>query len=308
MLQRPLLQQWELLAPVLIGLLAKSKRKHDANYKLAYARFVDWLDQLKNFRLLDPACGSGNFLFLGLKALKDIEHQSHLQAAAMGLDREADLVTGPHNMLGIELNDYAAELARVTVWIGELQWRLSHGYEFKKNPVLEPLDNIECRDALLTFIPAPNQLPPLPGEGRGGGIPDSSLSQTAARAAEQRPAAHTLRFLKSPPASAPLPGQLVNGPGSLKAVEAAWPKASIVIGNPPFLGDKKMRSELGDDYTETLRKVYDGRVAGGADLVTYWFEKARTAIEKQGLGAAGLVATQSVRAGANRREIGRAHV
>ena len=58
-----------------------------------------------------------------MKALKDIEHKSHLEAAAMGLDREADLVTGPHNMLGIELNEYAAELARVTVWIGELQWR-----------------------------------------------------------------------------------------------------------------------------------------------------------------------------------------
>ena len=151
-LERLLLQIWELLAPDLIGLLAKSKRKYDANYRLAYAKFTAWLDRLREFRVLDPACGSGNFLFLGLKALKDIEHKSHLEAASMGLDREADLVTGPHNMLGIELNEYAAELARVTVWIGELQWRLAHGYEFKKNPVLEPLDNIECRDALLTFV------------------------------------------------------------------------------------------------------------------------------------------------------------
>jgi type II restriction/modification system DNA methylase subunit YeeA len=78
--------------------------------------------------VLDPACGSGNFLFLGLKVLKDIEHRSHLEAADLGLDREADLVTGPHNVLGIELNEYAAELARVTVWIGELQWRIEHGY------------------------------------------------------------------------------------------------------------------------------------------------------------------------------------
>jgi type II restriction/modification system DNA methylase subunit YeeA len=101
--------------------------------------------------VLDPACGSGNFLFLGLKALKDIEHRSHLDAADLGLDRETDLVTGPHNVLGIELNEYAAELARVTVWIGELQWRLAHGYPFKTNPVLEPLDHIECRDALLAF-------------------------------------------------------------------------------------------------------------------------------------------------------------
>ena len=112
-LQRPLLQIWEQIAQKTLAVMAKSKKKNDANYKVAKARFIDWLDQLKNYRVLDPACGSGNFLFWGLKALKDIEHKSHLDAAAMGLDREADLVTGPHNMLGIELNEYAAELTRV---------------------------------------------------------------------------------------------------------------------------------------------------------------------------------------------------
>ncbi|MES2402610.1 MAG: DNA methyltransferase, partial [Pseudomonadota bacterium] len=181
-LQRPLLQIWDQTAAGIKALLAKSKKKNDASYKAARVKFIEWLDQLENYRVLDPACGSGNFLFLGLKTLKDIEHKSHLDAAAMGLDREADLVTGPHNMLGIELNEYAAELARVTVWIGELQWRLMHGYEFKTNPVLEPLDHIECRDALLSFVVA-------------GADP----------------------------------------------VEAAWPKASVVIGNPPFLGGSKKR-------------------------------------------------------------------
>ena len=66
----------------------------------------------------------------------------------MGLDRQQD-VTGPHNVLGIEINDYAAELARVTVWIGELQWRIQRGFGFKLNPVLEALDHLECRDAVL---------------------------------------------------------------------------------------------------------------------------------------------------------------
>ena len=309
-LQRPLLQMWELLAHELTGLMAKSKRKNDAKYKLALAKFVGWLDHLKSFRVLDPACGSGNFLFLGLKALKDIEHKTHLEAAAMGLDMQADLVTGPHNMLGIELNEYAAELARVTVWIGELQWRLSHGYEFKKNPVLEPLDNIECRDALISFV--------------------GSSSGNEARAG-QTPAAHTLRFLKSPQMSAPpaplssdsdgrklAAGKLGSDPrpkaaGSdpnlgapnlriqlTKAVEASWPASSIVIGNPPFLGGSKKRRELGDAYFEALDTVFAGRVPGGADLVCYWFDKARLAIETKGLGAAGLVATQSIRSGSNR--------
>jgi hypothetical protein len=75
----------------------------------------------------------------------------------------------------------------------------------------------------------------------------------------------------------------------------------VVIGNPPFLGDKKMRAELGDEYTTTLRKLYEGRVPGGADLVCYWFEKARKAIETNGLGAAGLVSTNSIRGGKNRK-------
>jgi hypothetical protein len=267
-LQRPLLQIWEQLAPVLIGLLAKSTKKGDKNYKAAQAGFIGWLDQLKNYRVLDPACGSGNFLFLGLKTLKDIEHQSHLEAAAMGLEREADLVTGPHNMLGIELNEYAAELARVTVWIGELQWRLLHGYEFKTNPVLEPLDHIECRDALLTWLPV-----------------------------EQKPASN-LGSDPSPKGAGSDPNLRTT---NAQTVEAQWPKASVVMGNPPFLGDRKMIRELGEDYTFTLRKVYEGRVPGGADLVCYWFEKARAALEMQGLGAAGLVATNSIRGGANRK-------
>ncbi|MCA3238117.1 MAG: class I SAM-dependent DNA methyltransferase [Curvibacter sp.] len=241
-IRRPLLAQWDQTAKDIQALMAKSARRNDKHHKAAQAKFITWLELLKDYRVLDPACGSGNFLFLGLKTLKDIEHHSHLQAAALGLDRQADLVTGPHNVLGIELNEYAAELARVTVWIGELQWRIEHGFAFKTNPVLEPLDNIECRDALLTTDPV--------------------------RAAP---------------------------------VEAAWPKASVVIGNPPFLGGSKKRGELGDAYYEALNTVYAGRVPGGADLVCYWFDKALKAIETTGLDAAGLVATNSIRGGANRK-------
>jgi hypothetical protein len=239
--QRPLLEDWKKAASEIGASMEKSKKRGDRAHKAAQTVFVEWLHRLEAYRILDPACGSGNFLFLGLKALKDIEHRSHLEAATLGLDRQQDLVTGPHNVLGIELNEYASELARVTVWIGELQWRLEHGYSFKTNPVLEPLDHIECRDALLT-------------KDQDTGRP----------------------------------------------IEANWPFASVAIGNPPFLGDKKMRGELGDEYTTVLRKVYEGRVPGGADLVCYWFEKARAALSSDGLGAAGFVATNSIRGGKNR--------
>lgn len=250
LIRRPLLQDWESAAKEIRVFAAKVKKKGDKQYRDAHTRFITWLERLRSYRVLDPACGSGNFLFLALKALKNIEHQSHVDAAAMGLDREQDLVTGPQNILGIELNEYAAELARVTVWIGELQWRIDHGYAFKTNPVLEPLDHIECRDALLI-----------------------------------------------------LPEQILGVRG--KAVEAQWPDADVAIGNPPFIGDKKMRGELGSDYVDKLHKVYQGRIPGGADLVTYWFEKARRHIETGKIEAAGLVATNSIRGGANRKVLDR---
>ena len=86
-----------------------------------------------------------------------------------------------------------------------------------------------------------------------------------------------------------------------RPVEPAWPEADVIVGNPPFLGDKKMRSELGDEYVEQLRSLYAGRVPGGADLVTYWFERARALIEQGKMKRAGLLATQSIRGGANRK-------
>jgi hypothetical protein len=236
-IRRPLLQKWELVAQQIKALAAKITKKGDRNYRAAHALFITWLDELKNYRALDPACGSGNFLYLALKCLKDVEHHSHLQAAELGLDREADLVTGPHNVLGIELNEYAAELARVTVWIGELQWRLAHGYEFKTNPVLDTLEHIECRDALLA----------------DGGS------------------------------------------------EARWPAANVVIGNPPFLGVSRKRSELGEAYTRALDTVYAARVPGAADLVCYWFDKALTQMAAGQLQRAGLVTTNSIRGGTNRK-------
>ena len=256
---RPLLAEWQQSKSAIDKALAKSKKHGDKAYRDAQAAFVVYLERLKAFRVLDPACGSGNFLYLALKALKDIEHQVNFEAEALGLERQHD-GTGPHNVLGIELNEYAAELARVTVWIGELQWRIDKGYAFKTRPVLEPLDHIECRDALL----------------------------------------------------APVRPEVSKGRAEL--VEASWPKADAVIGNPPFVGVSRKRRELGDAYVEALDVVYDERVPGASDLVCYWFDKAQRAIESGNLLRAGLVATNSIRGGANRtvlprtrRRVFRAH-
>ncbi len=193
-----------------------------------------WRDRLANFRVLDPACGSGNFLYLSLLALKDIEHRTALEAEQLGLPREFPRL-GPENVLGIELNPYAAELARVSVWIGEIQWMRRNGFDAARNPILRTLNTIECRDAVLA--------------------PDGT--------------------------------------------RAEWPAAEVVVGNPPFLGNSLMIGQLGEDYTRHLQGAYP-ELAGGIDLVCYWFAKAWALMVAGRLMRAGLVATNSIRGGANR--------
>ena len=87
--------------------------------------------------------------------------------------------------------------------------------------------------------------------------------------------------------------------------EPEWPKADFIVGNPPFLGDKFMRRELGDDYVDKLRALYAGRIPGQSDLCCYWFEKARAHIAAGHCQRAGLLATQGIRGGANREVLKR---
>ena len=127
----------------------ESRREETRRRDRAEGLLQDFLERLRAFTVLDPACGSGNFLYLALQALKDLEHQVQLEAQALGLDRQFPTI-GPANVKGIEINPYAAELARVSVWIGEIQWMLRNGFAESRDPILQPLDTIECRDAVLT--------------------------------------------------------------------------------------------------------------------------------------------------------------
>src|SRR4051812_36344554 len=128
---RPLANEWDRLKGEVVALLDRAGATKTASARTkarneAAARFRAFLDRLRAFRVLDPACGSGNFLYLSLLALKDLEHRAMVEAEALGIQREFPQV-GPEAVLGIEVNPYAAELARVSVWIGHIQWARRHG-------------------------------------------------------------------------------------------------------------------------------------------------------------------------------------
>ena len=152
---RPWLAEWETAKARIASSLERQAAAQSAaaqNRRLRETERIlgDFLTRLRAFTVLDPACGSGNFLYLALQALKDLEHRVQLEAEALGLPR-AFPETGPANVKGIEINPYAAELARVSVWVGEIQWMRRNGFTGSRDPILKPLDTIECRDAVLTL-------------------------------------------------------------------------------------------------------------------------------------------------------------
>ena len=240
---RPWLAEWEAEKTEIADRLeragtARSQAARTQQRGQAERRLRAFLERLRQFTVLDPACGSGNFLYLALHALKDLEHRVQLEAEALGLQRAFPAV-GPANVRGIEINAYAAEIARVSVWIGEIQWMRRNGFRESRDPILKPLETIECRDAILT---------------PEGGEPE-------------------------------------------------WPDVDVVIGNPPFLGGKLLNTHLGEDYVSRIFKVYAGRVPAEADLVCYWFVKAGEHVDALRAKRVGLVSTNSIRGGANRRAL-----
>ena len=153
----PPLAEWEVEKEKIAAAIAKEdkarpvrrrRRKGPVKISASQSLLNAFLKRLQEFAVLDPACGSGNFLYLALHALKDIEHRVNLEAEAMGLERSFPAIS-PANVKGIEVNAYAAELARVSVWIGDIQWMWRNGFRESRDPILKPLETIECRDAIL---------------------------------------------------------------------------------------------------------------------------------------------------------------
>jgi type II restriction/modification system DNA methylase subunit YeeA len=201
-------------------------------------------EEIASVRVLDPACGSGNFLSVSMQQLLNLEKEVITFARDVGLPAFFPRV-GPEQVHGIELDEYAHELATATVWIGYIQWLRDNGFGRPAEPILKPLETVTQMDAILAFDEQGNP------------------------------------------------------------VEPEWPEAGVIVGNPPFLGGKRMRAELEDRYVDDLFAIYRDRVPREADLVCYWFEKAREQVESGKTKRVGLLATNSIRGGANRRVLQR---
>ena len=242
----PLRREWESVQREVGDLLIEDDRDQ------ARVRLEAFRQRLFEVTVLDPACGSGNFLYLALRSLLDLEKEVIDFDAAQAWDSRApeerpDLTprVKPDQMMGMEINPYAAELARTSLWIGYIQWHQNNGFPYTQQPILTSLVSVAQTDSILA---------------------DGDT-------AEPR--------------------------------EREWPPAEFIIGNPPFLGGKLLRKQLGDEYVDALFGAYQGRVPAEADFVCYWFEKARAMLEQGRAKRAGLLATQGIRGGANRRVLQR---
>jgi SAM-dependent methyltransferase len=205
--------------------------------RIEAAKTISELEQLlialQAFRVLDPACGSGNFLYMGYNGLKDIEAtilsriQDRRRSEALKGQGVFGFVTA-NQFFGMDTDPFAVELARVTLMIARKVAHDRLGLTEQELP-LDNLDkNIVQADALFT----------------------------------------------------------------------PWPEADAIIGNPPFLGGKRIRAELGDGYTKNLFDRFP-ETHNFADLCCHWFRLAHDQLA--GDRRAGLVGTNMIRRGYNRR-------
>lgn len=257
-LMQPFRREWSQIKGALAATFAKGKGTPAQREQLA-----KFQKKLSDVTVLDPACGSGNFLYVSLQLLLGLEKEVVSFATQLGFKFAPQVSV--QQLRAIEINPYAYELAQVSVQIGYLQWRRDNGFDNDRTPVLQVLDGFQNDDALL--------------------VPH--FHNKAKTLKEAQAGEHT-------------------GEDALKFyTEREWPKSDVIVSNPPFLGDKLMRGELGHDYVEELRRVYATRIPGQSDLCCYWFEKARALIEHKKCNRAGLLATQGIRGGANRDVIKR---
>ena len=263
-------------------------RAADAKLAEARAELQKFHHQLCTTRVLDPACGSANFLYVTLEHLKRLEGEVLNQLHELGhaqdqLGFEGETVT-LQQLLGIELNPRAAALAELVLWIGWLQWHIrARGNAAVAEPVVHDYRNIDCRDAVLAW----------------------DAQEPAHDAAGQpRTRWDGVTYKRHPVTGEPVPDEAAQVPQwrYLGARPAAWPRADFIVGNPPFIGAASMRAALGDGYVEALRAAWP-EVPESSDFVMYWWQRAARQVAAGQARRMGLITTNSLRQTFNRRVV-----
>jgi hypothetical protein len=216
---------------------------------------VAFHQRLSRVTVLDPACGTGNFLYVAMEAIERLE--ARVIETIEQLGGRAEPLVGPHQFFGLEKNPRAAKIAELVLWIGWLRFRIQNNPDSVPEPVL-------ARGANINF-------------GRHGGY-DAVLRMTDAG---------------EPDLETPLP--------------AEWPEAEFIVGNPPFIGGKDMRSRLDPPgYAEAVWKA-NPRVPPSADFVMQWWDRAAHLLTAPGstLRRFGFVTTNSITQEFSRRVIAR---
>ena len=256
----------------------------------------DFHHMLCTIRVLDPACGSGNFLYVAMENMKRLEADVLKLLEDLGENEPRLMLQGetvdPHQFLGLEINEWAVWAAELVLWIGYLQWHFkTFGKAAPSEPVLKDFHNIEKRDALLTWDSTE------PRKDDDGNVVTRWDGETMIKS-------------KVTGEDIPDPDARIKVYNYHNPQKAIWPNADFIVGNPPFIGASRMRSDLGDGYVEALRATYKN-LPESIDFVMYWWDKAallarnykpKTARkDSSGVRRYGLITTNSLRQTFNRR-------
>jgi len=257
-----------------------------AQKKNAAAEIEAFLKQLRSLRILDPACGSGNFLYVTLDLLKSLEAEvvtrlvDVVGKVQLGLEQ-----INPSQFLGIEINPRAAAIAELVIWIGYLQWHFKRfGTAAPPEPILQKFNNIEYRDAVLAYDGKELDIDPVTKQPRtcwGGRMMKHPI--TAKNVPDPTDQVSIYRYINPRP--------------------AAWSEADYIVSNPPFLGKLHMLSRFGEGYIKALREVYQGTVPDGADFVMYWWHRAAQLAANREIKRFGLITTNSISQTFNRKVV-----
>jgi hypothetical protein len=265
--EEPVRERWTAVQVEVLQLRETGKAKDRARAEERLREFLAWM---RGLRVLDPACGSGNFLYVTMHLLKDIEYEAIQELSALTGKHELRMEEmGPQNFLGLEVKAWAREIAELVLWIGFHQYWRRHHHVQPPEPVLQDTGTLECRDAVLTWDaivrdPLRDRLDPTPRI--------------------RHPVTHEL----VPDPSAMLPYLEHRG-----ASIAPWPQADFIIGNPPYLGQARQRDVFGDGYVDALRAAYT-TLPDSVDFVMYWWHRAAQAVASGATLRAGLITTSSI--------------